>query len=103
MLAGQKARTPEPGEDGLVGLIAAPLADQDDKPRQVLVFAAQAVAEPGAHAGPAGLLRAGLEKVMAGSWLIASVFMILMRQMSSTIEAVCGSNSLTQAPHFHTA
>ena len=37
---------------------------------------------------------------MAGSWLIASVFSELTMAMSSTIVAVCGSSSLTQAPHW---
>ena len=37
-------------------------------------------------------------KVIAGSWLMASVCIDLTRQMSSTICAVCGSNSLSQAP-----
>ena len=36
--------------------------------------------------------------VIAGSWLIASVFMVLMTVMSSTIFAVYGSSSLTQVP-----
>ena len=36
--------------------------------------------------------------VIAGSWLIASVFIVLMTEMSSTIFAVCGSSSLTHVP-----
>ena len=36
--------------------------------------------------------------VIAGSWLIASVFIVLMTVMSSTIFAVCGSSSLTHVP-----
>ena len=36
--------------------------------------------------------------VIAGSWLIASVCIDLMTQMSSTIFAVCGSSSLTHVP-----
>ncbi len=35
---------------------------------------------------------------MAGSWLIASVCIDLMKQSSSAIFAVCGSSSLTHAP-----
>src|SRR6267154_240578 len=35
---------------------------------------------------------------MAGSWLIASVCIDLTKQSSSTTFAVCGINSLTQAP-----
>ena len=36
--------------------------------------------------------------VIAGSWLIASVFIVLMTVMSSAIFAVCGRRSLTQVP-----
>src|SRR4051812_35008782 len=61
VLAGQKAVAPQAREDGLVGAVAAPLRDQDDKLGQVLVEAAQAVAQPGAEAGPARLLVAGLD------------------------------------------
>ena len=39
-------------------------------------------------------------KVIAGSWLIASVFTVLMTVMSSTIFAVCGRSSLTQVPDW---
>ncbi len=39
-------------------------------------------------------------KVMAGSWLMASVHMVLMMAMSSTILAVCGISSLIQAPEL---
>ena len=38
--------------------------------------------------------------VIAGSWLIASVFIVLMTVMSSTIFAVCGSSSLTHVPDW---
>ena len=38
--------------------------------------------------------------VMAGSWLIASVCMLRMKHMSSTILAVYGSSSLTHMPHL---
>ena len=37
-------------------------------------------------------------KVMAGSWLIASVWIDLTMQISSAIFAVCGSSSLIHAP-----
>ena len=37
-------------------------------------------------------------KVIPGSWLIASVCIDLMIQMSSAISPVCGSSSLSQAP-----
>ncbi len=37
-------------------------------------------------------------KVIAGSWLIASVYIVLMTVMSSTIFAVCGRSSLTHVP-----
>ena len=38
------------------------------------------------------------KNVMAGSWLIASVCIDLMKHSSSATLAVCGSSSLTQAP-----
>jgi len=38
------------------------------------------------------------ESMFAGSWLIASVFIVRMIAMSSTILAVCGRISDTQAP-----
>ncbi len=38
-------------------------------------------------------------KVMAGSWLMASVCMLRMKHMSSTILAVWGSISETHMPH----
>ena len=36
--------------------------------------------------------------MIAGAWLTASVCMLLMKQRSSAIAAVCGRKSLTQAP-----
>ena len=60
--AGQEAAAPQPREERLVGLVAAALRDHDDERGQVLVLAAQAVAEPGAQARPAGLLAAGLDE-----------------------------------------
>jgi hypothetical protein len=38
--------------------------------------------------------------VIAGSWLIASVCIVLMKVSSSTIRAVWGNSSLTQAPEL---
>ena len=38
------------------------------------------------------------KNVIAGSWLIASVYIERTMQRSSTTLAVCGSSSLTQAP-----
>ena len=38
------------------------------------------------------------KKVIAGSWLIASVYMDLMTHISSAMVAVCGSSSLSQMP-----
>ena len=48
-------------------LSALRLRDQHDERRQVLILAAQAIADPGAHARPAGLLKPVWMKVMAGS------------------------------------
>ena len=39
------------------------------------------------------------QKVQAGSWLIAFVCTVLIKAMSSTCFAVCGSNSSPQRPH----
>ena len=39
-------------------------------------------------------------KVMAGSWLMASVCMVRMKHMSSTIFAVHGSSSHTSMRHW---
>src|SRR5881628_840167 len=38
--------------------------------------------------------------VIAGSWLMASVCMLRMKHISSTILAVCGSSSETHIPHL---
>ena len=37
---------------------------------------------------------------MAGSWLIASVYIDWMMHTSSTMSPVCGSSSLSHAPHL---
>ena len=37
---------------------------------------------------------------MAGSWLMASVYMVRTMANSSTISPVCGINSLQSAPHL---
>ena len=61
MLAGQEAAAPQPREQRLIVLLPRALRDHHDEGRQVLVLAAQAVAQPRAQAGPARLLRAGLD------------------------------------------
>ena len=38
------------------------MRNEDDKTGQILIFAAKAVAHPGAHAGAAGLLEAALDE-----------------------------------------
>jgi len=58
---------------------------QDHKRRQILIHAAQAVGDPGTHAGLAGDHAARLKKVIAGSWLMASVWSERRMVMSSTI------------------
>ena len=55
----QEAAAPEAVVERLVG---PPAREQDDERRQVLVLAPQAVGDPGAHARPAGELRAGLHE-----------------------------------------
>ena len=62
VLARQIAGRPEPGRDGLQLLRVRRLGHQDDERRQVLVERAQAVGDPGAQAGPAGDLVAGLHE-----------------------------------------
>src|SRR5204862_7181126 len=50
VLGREEAAPPEPREDRLVGLVAAPLRDQDDERGEVLVLAPAPVAQPGAEA-----------------------------------------------------
>ena len=38
------------------------------------------------------------KKVIAGAWFTCSVCMLLMKQRSSAMAAVCGISALTQAP-----
>ena len=60
LIAGrQESAAPEAVVERLVGPSAR---EQDDERRQVLVQAPQAVGDPGAHARPAGELRAGLHE-----------------------------------------
>ena len=61
MAGGEESAAPHPGHDGLHGPIL-PLGDQDHEAGQALVLAAQSVAQPGAHAGPARLLAPGLDE-----------------------------------------
>ena len=61
VLGRQEAAAPEPVVRAAGRRLPA-LRDQHDERRQVLVLAAQAVAEPGADARPAGELGAGLEE-----------------------------------------
>ena len=58
----QEARAPEPLEETLIGILAAPLREHDDEARQFVGLRAEAVAEPGTERRPPRLLRAGLEK-----------------------------------------
>ena len=74
---------------------------QHDERRQVLVRAAEAVAEPGAHARPAGNLAAGLN---VGDRRVVvdrlGVHRLDRWHRSSTIAARCGSSSLTHVPFW---
>ncbi len=58
----QEAAAPEPVVERLVVGVAGALRDHDHEGRQVLVLAPQAVRRPGADAGPARELGAGLEE-----------------------------------------
>ena len=59
--AGQKPRRPLPRRDGLV-LPAAAQGGEHHETGQILGFAAQAVHDPGAHRGPPGDLRTGVDE-----------------------------------------
>ena len=61
VLAGQEAGAPEAVVERLGLLAAGPGRSHHDEGGQVLVLGAQAVAEPGAEAGPAGELMAGAD------------------------------------------
>ena len=50
MLGGQEAAAPEAGENRLVRIFPGALGNEDHVGRQVLILAAEAVADPGAHA-----------------------------------------------------
>ena len=56
----QEAAPPQPREDRLARVLARALRHHRDERRQVLVLAAQAVADPRPHAGVARLLVAGV-------------------------------------------
>jgi hypothetical protein len=60
VFAGEIAAGPEAGGDGLELFLVAGFGDQDDEGRQVGVDRAEAVADPGAEAGTAADLVAGL-------------------------------------------
>ncbi len=60
MLAGQITRLPQPGRDRLDLFLIGRLRHQDHERRQVLIERAESVGGPGAQAGPAGDLVAGL-------------------------------------------
>ena len=80
ILRRQEAVAPQAREQRLVGVDGARLRNQHDERRQILVLAAQAVADPGAHAGPAGLLAAGLDerdgRIVIDGVGVASVLMM---------------------------
>ena len=54
----QEAAAPQPREERLVGVERLRLREQHDERRQILVLAAEAVADPRAHARTARLLAA---------------------------------------------
>ena len=98
VLRRQEAAAPQPVVERLVGRVAGALRDQHDERGQVLVLAAEAVAEPGADARPAGELGAGLEE---GDRRVVVDRLGVHRLDEAELVgdlAVCGSSSLTQAP-----
>jgi hypothetical protein len=58
----QEPARPQPRKQRLIRVDGVRLRQQDDKRRQVLVLAAQPVAEPRPHARSAGLLKPGLDE-----------------------------------------
>ena len=94
----QEAAAPQAIVERLVVGVAAALRDHDHEGGQVLVLAAQAVGQPGAMLGRPASCAPVWKKVMAGSWLMASVCIDLTKHSSSATFAVCGSSSLSQAP-----
>ena len=62
VIGGQEAAAPEAREQRLVGIQRLRLREHHDERRQVPILAAQAVADPRAHARPARLLAAALDE-----------------------------------------
>ena len=62
VLGRQKTIAPQPRKQRLVRVECVRLRDQHDKRGQVLILTAQAIGDPRAHAGTAGLLKPGLDK-----------------------------------------
>ena len=58
----QKSAAPQAREQRLVRIDGARLRDQHHERRQILVLAAQPIADPRPHAGPSRLLAAGLDE-----------------------------------------
>ena len=87
----QEPAGPETREERLIGVERLRLRQQHDERRQVLVLAAagRSSATRPCSAAP-GCGNPVWITVIAGSWLIASVFIVLITVMSSTIFAVCG-------------
>ena len=72
----QETAAPEAREQRLVCVQRVGLADHDDERRQILVLAAEPIAHPRTHARAPGLLAAALKNT-AGSWLMASVHVLM--------------------------
>ena len=88
VLAGEVARRPQPRGNRLELLGVRGFGHEHDERRQIVVERAQAVRGPGAQAGAPVIWLPVCMYVMAGSWLIASVCMLRMKHMSSTMRTV---------------
>ena len=95
ILARQEAGAPQPLGERLAGA-----GHHHDERRQILVLAAQAVVTQAPMLGRPASWNPVCAKVTAGSWLICSVCIDLMKHSSSAIFAVCGISSLTHAPDW---
>ena len=79
---------------------AGALRDHHHERGQVLVLAAQTVGYPRADLGRPASCEPVWKKVMAGSWLIASVCIDRISADCRPSLAVCGNNSLNHMPAF---
>ena len=95
--ARQKSAVPLPRRDRL-RWPNWPVEVRTTKPGQVVAFASQAVVDQDPIAGRPEMVVPVFMKVWAGSWLIASVTIERMMQISSATVAMCGKMALISWP-----